>query len=113
MDNTEAGVLSKYSVTFEYDAKNTFHNIAGYNKLLDYIESISPYNCILSTVITSIDKKGQILTSANYYKSTFKYDSKGYHMKWFRKNLFSAMRLQIMLSHCYTIDKSQVIKNYT
>jgi hypothetical protein len=79
LDNTASGILSKYSVSFDYDSKhNPLYNILGYKKLLDYNEGISSNNSLISTVITSISKDDQITSSANFYKSSFKYDLDNY-----------------------------------
>jgi hypothetical protein len=79
LDNTASGVLSKYSVSFDYDSKhNPLYNILGYKKLLDYNEGISSNNSLISTVITSVSKDDQIASSANFYKSSFKYDIDSY-----------------------------------
>lgn len=79
LDNTASGVLSKYSVSFDYDSKyNPLYNILGYKKLLDYNEGASSNNSLISTVITSISKDDQITSSANFYKSSFKYDLDNY-----------------------------------
>ncbi|WP_240723445.1 hypothetical protein [Flavobacterium sp. GT3P67] len=78
-DNTASGVLSKYSVSFDYDSKhNPLYNILGYKKLLEYNEGISSNNSLISTVITSVSKDNQITSSANFYKSSFKYDLDNY-----------------------------------
>lgn len=79
LDNTEVGVLSKYIISFEYDSKNNpLNNIKGHNKLLDHNETISLNNSVRSTVIFSVVKEDQATSSANFYKSYFKYDSSGY-----------------------------------
>ena len=91
LDNTALGVLSKYSVSFDYDAKrNPLYNIAGYKKLLDYNEAISSNNSLMSTVITSISKDDQITSSANFYKSSFKYDSENYPTERVSENAVAA-----------------------
>jgi hypothetical protein len=78
-DNTLVGVDSKYSISFDYDSKNNpLYNILGYKQLLDYNEEISSNNTLLHTVITSVTKDDQITSSANFYKSSYTYDSDNY-----------------------------------
>ena len=79
LDNTESGVLSDSSISFEYDAKNNpFNTILGYSKLLDRNERISLNNSTISTVITNTTKDSQVTSSANFYLNSFKYDLEGY-----------------------------------
>ncbi len=78
-DNVAPGVLSKYNVNYEYDFKlNPLHNIKGYDKLLDHEGIISTNNYLISTVETTIEKDNQIISSASFYKNTFKYDKGNY-----------------------------------
>lgn len=78
-DNVAAGVISKYSVTYGYDAKaNPLHDIVGYEKLLDQEGIVSLNNYVVSTVETSIESNGQIISSASYYKNTFEYNNGNY-----------------------------------
>ncbi|WP_238567357.1 hypothetical protein [Flavobacterium sp. 83] len=87
LDNMEAGVLSKYSISFQYDSKhNPLYNISGYKKLLDYNEGISSNNSLISTVITSVSKDDQILSSAKFYKNAFTYDLDNYPVKQVSEN---------------------------
>ncbi|MFV8342289.1 hypothetical protein [Flavobacterium sp. XS2P39] len=79
LDNTAPGVLSKYSVSFEYDSKyNPLFNILGYKKLLELKEAISSNNSLISTVITSVSKDDQITSSATFYRNSFTYDFENY-----------------------------------
>jgi hypothetical protein len=79
LDNTASGVLSKYSVSFDYDSKhNPLYNVLGYKKLLDYNEGISSNNSLISTVIASVSKDDQIISSAKFYKNSFAYDLENY-----------------------------------
>lgn len=79
IDNTGVDVVSNYSTSFEYDSKkNPLYAILGYNKLLDQNQRISLNNSLVSTEIVSITREDQITSSANFYKSTYKYDSDGY-----------------------------------
>lgn len=79
IDNTGVGVVSNYSISFEYDSKkNPLYAILGYNKLLDHNQRISLNNSLISTEIVSITREDQIISSANFSNSIFKYDSDGY-----------------------------------
>lgn len=79
MDNTGAGILTKYSISFDYDSKhNPLYNVLSYSKLLNYNETISPNNSLISTVTISTAKEDQITSSASYYKNSFQYDLENY-----------------------------------
>ncbi|MFV8327275.1 hypothetical protein [Flavobacterium sp. ZS1P14] len=79
LDNTGLGVLSQYSISFDYDSKhNPLYNVLGYKKLLDYNEAISSNNSLISTVIISTTKGDQIASSAKFYKNSFAYDLENY-----------------------------------
>jgi hypothetical protein len=79
IENTGVGVVSNYSISFEYDSKkNPLFAILGYKKLLNHNQRISLNNRLVSIEIVSITREDQITSSANFYKSTFKYDSDGY-----------------------------------
>ncbi|MFE3868884.1 hypothetical protein ACFX5E_12495 [Flavobacterium sp. LS2P90] len=79
LDNTAPGVLSKYSISFDYDSKhNPLYNISGYKKLLDYNEEMSSNNNLISTVITSVSQDDQIISSARFYKKSYTYDLDNY-----------------------------------
>jgi hypothetical protein len=79
LDNTAVGVTSNYSISFDYDSnKNPLYNVLGYKKLLDHMETISSNNSLINTVIATITNGDQVLSSANFYKSSFKYDSENY-----------------------------------
>ena len=79
LDNTAVGVTSNYSITFDYDSKNNpLYNVLGYKKLLDHMETISSNNSLINTVFATTTNGDQVLSSANFYKSSFKYDSENY-----------------------------------
>ena len=79
LDNTVAGVASNYSISFDYDSNNNpLYNVLGYKKLLNHMETISSNNSLINTVITTTTNGNQVLSSANFYKSSFKYDSDNY-----------------------------------
>lgn len=79
LDNTAAGVTSNYSISFDYDSNNNpSYNILGYKKLIDHMETISSNNSLINTVITTTINQDQIVSLANFYKSSFKYDSENY-----------------------------------
>lgn len=87
LDNTAVGVVSNYSISFEYDSEhNPFRNILGYEKLLDHNETISLNNSTIITVITSTTKDGQISSSAKFYKRSFKYDLENYPIEQVSEN---------------------------
>ena len=87
LDNIAAGVLSKYSVSFDYDSKhNPLFNIQGYKKLLFYNEVISSYNSLISTAITSVSKDDKIISSAKFYKKSFTYDLDNYPVEQVSEN---------------------------
>ena len=78
-DNTAAGTVSKYNLSFDYDSKtNPLYNIAGYQKLLECNQAVSANNSLNVTEITSVAKDDQIISAAKLYKSSFTYDSDGY-----------------------------------
>ncbi|SDW82343.1 hypothetical protein [Flavobacterium degerlachei] len=78
-DNAPSGVSITYTASFEYDAKsNPFHSIMGYEKLLDHNDIISANNSLISVITNSSSQNDQVISSANFYKSTFKYDEDGY-----------------------------------
>jgi hypothetical protein len=78
-DNTPAGVVTSYVISFEYDSKNNpFRSIMGYEKLLDYNDIISVNNSLITVAINSSAQNNQIISSSNFYKNTFKYDEDGY-----------------------------------
>lgn len=79
LDNTNAGVISNYSVSFDYDAnKNPLFYVKGFTELLNQNEKISLNNSVISTVITSVSKDDQITSSAHLYKSSYMYDLDNY-----------------------------------
>lgn len=79
LDNTTVGITSNYSISFDYDSNNNpLYNILGFKKLLDYMETISSNNSLINTVITTTANGDQVISSANFYKSSFKYDSDNY-----------------------------------
>jgi hypothetical protein len=79
LDNTAIGVTSNYSISFDYDSKNNpLYNILGYKKLLDHMETISSNNSLINTVIATTTNGDQVLSLANFYKSSFQYDSENY-----------------------------------
>ena len=87
-DNLDSGILSSYSLSYEYDTKiNSLANILGYTKLLDHNETISSNNCRTIAVYTSTTINNQISSSANLYKRDYKYDSQGYPTEQAGENL--------------------------
>lgn len=80
LDDTASGVISNYDLSYEFDSKNNpFYNILGYGKLLVYNDLVSANNSLISVVESNVTTgDDQVSSSANFYKSTFKYDEKGY-----------------------------------
>ncbi|WP_282742489.1 hypothetical protein [Flavobacterium sp. XS2P24] len=79
LDTMPVGITSSYSVSFDYDAKNNpLYNVLGYKNLLDHMETISSNNSLINTVIAITTNGDQVLSVANFYKSSFKYDSDNY-----------------------------------
>lgn len=79
LDDTDVNTISKYDVTYEYGySQNPYFNIIGFDKLLDYNDLMSKNNYSISTVETSVEKNGQIISSAIFYKNNFKYNSINY-----------------------------------
>jgi hypothetical protein len=80
LDDAAPGIVSKYTVNFQYDSKkNPFNAILGYSKLLDRNEMISFNNMVSSVVENSTaNADDQIISSAKIFKSSFKYDTDGY-----------------------------------
>ncbi|RKS15152.1 hypothetical protein [Flavobacterium sp. 120] len=79
LDTIPVGITSSESITFDYDAKNNpLYNVLGYKNLLDHMETISSNNSLINTVIATTTNGDQVLSVANFYKSSFKYDSENY-----------------------------------
>lgn len=81
LDNTAANVISKNSVTFEYDAKNNpLQNIIGFSKLLQYSKSVSLNNSTISTEESEVKytDTNQIISSLSRNISEYVYNSLDY-----------------------------------
>jgi hypothetical protein len=80
LDDAAPGVVSKYTVNFQYDSKkNPLYSILGYSKLLDHNEVISLNNTISSVVeSSSTNAADQTISSAKFFNSTFQYDTDDY-----------------------------------
>ncbi|MCW2118745.1 hypothetical protein [Flavobacterium sp. 7A] len=88
LDDVAVGVISKFSVSYEYDLKiNPLHNIMGYEKLLDHKGVISSNNYLIMTEETSFENNGQIISSASFYNNSFKYDAANYPVE--KNSLFN------------------------
>lgn len=75
LETTEVGTISKYNVIYDYDySQNPYYNILGFDKILDHDDLISKNNYSISTVETIVEKNGQIISSATFYKNNFKYN---------------------------------------
>lgn len=80
-DDTKVGIVSINGVSYEYDSKkNPYHNVLGFDKLLNQYQFVSVNNSLISVVEnsskTTIDD--QIISSAKFYKSAYKYDDESY-----------------------------------
>lgn len=81
LDDAGVGILSKKSVSFEYDFKNNaLHNILGYSKLLNYSKTISLNNNTKSTKVSEVKytDTDQVISAINIYNSKYQYNSSGY-----------------------------------
>ena len=79
LDNTNSGVISNYSVSYNYDLKkNSLFHVTGFRELLNQNDKISINNTIISTVTISISKDDQITSSAILYKNSYTYDLENY-----------------------------------
>ena len=81
LEDAGSGVLSKKSISLEYDYKNNaLNNILGFNKLLNYSKIISSNNSINSTEVSEIKHTNtdQVISAINIYKSKVEYDAMGY-----------------------------------
>lgn len=90
LDDAGAGILSKKSISLEYDNKNNaLYNILGFNELLDYSKAISVNNSINSTEVSEIKytDTNQVISSINIYKSKYLYNSIGYPTEIVSENL--------------------------
>ena len=82
IDSSAAGMVATHTLSFEYDTKkNPLHSIMGYEKLLDQSNLISLNNSVISVVTTTETKADQTISSANFYKNTFKYDENDYPLE--------------------------------
>ncbi|HTG65244.1 MAG TPA: hypothetical protein VL859_02600 [Flavobacterium sp.] len=78
-DNVNEGVDSSSKTTFVYDTyNNPYFSILGYDKLLDRSMSVSKNNAVMTIVETTVMVDDETITSANIYKTTFKYDADDY-----------------------------------
>lgn len=81
LDDAGHGILSKKTVSFQYDyKKNALNNILGFNKLLDYSKTISSNNEILGTTVSSIEylDDNQVVSAIKRIDSKCQYNSSGY-----------------------------------
>jgi len=78
-DNVSEGTLSSSKTTYEYDNyNNPYYSILGYDKLLDHGVLISKSNAVLTIQETTVANGDETITSANLYKTTYKYDADDY-----------------------------------
>lgn len=78
-DDVAENVSSTSKTTFEYDTyNNPYFSILGYDKLLNFGALISKNNAAITVLETAVVNGGETITSANLYKTTFKYDADNY-----------------------------------
>lgn len=94
LDDSPSGILTKNDVSFEYDTKNNpFHNIVGFDKLLNQYQAASVNNSLISVVenSTTTASDDQIISSAKFFKSVFKYDDDNYPIAQITENASSTV----------------------
>lgn len=78
-DNVSEGVISGSKTSFEYDTyNNPYFSISGFDKLLDRATLVSKNNAVITIVETTVVNGSETITSANIYRTTFKYDADDY-----------------------------------
>ncbi len=78
-DAADINSVSSSKITFDYDTfNNPYFSILGYNKLLDQGAVVSKNNSVMTVVETTVVSGGGTISSANMYKTTFKYDAYNY-----------------------------------
>lgn len=78
-DDGEENTVSSSKTTFDYDTfNNPYFSILGFDKLLDHDASVSKNNVVMTVAETTVVSGEEIISSANMYKTTFKYDTDNY-----------------------------------
>ena len=78
-DNVSEGIVAGSKTSFEYDAyNNPYKSILGFDKLLDRGALVSKNNVVITIVETTVENDDGTITSANIYRTNFKYDSDDY-----------------------------------
>jgi hypothetical protein len=70
LDDTAPGIVSKYTVDFEYDSKKNPYAILGYSKLMDHNDLVSLNNKRSSVVKSSTNAASQTISS-KFFNSIF------------------------------------------
>ncbi len=84
LDDSVSGVQSSSKITFVYDEQNNpFCNIMGYVKLLDHNDAVSFNNSVMIVQETKEIQDEQVISSANLYTTTIKYDADNYPIEKF------------------------------
>lgn len=78
-DGGEENSVSSSKTTFDYDTfNNPYFSILGYDKLLDQGALVSKNNIVMTVAETTVVSGEGTISSANMYKTTFKYDADNY-----------------------------------
>ncbi|KDN54876.1 hypothetical protein [Flavobacterium seoulense] len=78
-DDADENSVSSSKTTFDYDTfNNPYFSIVGFDKLLDQGAAISKNNIVMTVAETTVVSGEGTISSANMYKTTFKYDSDDY-----------------------------------
>lgn len=78
-DNADKNSVSSSKTTFDYDTfNNPYFSILGYDKLLDQGALVSKNNSVMTVAETTVVSGEGTISSANMYKTTFKYDTDNY-----------------------------------
>lgn len=75
-DTDNEDLISSSKTTFDYDTyNNPYFSILGFDKLLDKSTLLSKNNVVMTVFETTVVNGLETITSANIYKTTFKYDA--------------------------------------
>jgi len=78
-DDADKNSVSSSKTTFDYDTfNNPYFSILGYDKLLDQGAIVSENNIVMTVAETTVVSGEGTISSANMYKTTFKYDTDNY-----------------------------------
>lgn len=78
-DGADKNSVSSSKTTFDYDTfNNPYFSILGYDKLLDQGAIVSKNNSVMTVAETTVVSGEGTISSANMYKTNFKYDTDNY-----------------------------------